>query len=202
MDDVLVASVSGKAMKLDANDSVYFDFAFFSGGSGPNYAPEHDSYARHGSVRFYNVAANGGAGGGGGGGNGGGTPTEPSERFSLAVDETKIFQAVFRDAYSYPPRDLTAGGPVIWKLDPNLVSWGAGMDANFQGIQVRGRTLGKATLIATDPGTGTVTEPITVEVTQTPHVEQINSGVCTVEPLPHITETHTTKWSDDPPGKP
>jgi hypothetical protein len=83
IDDQLIAETGTKNLMHDAKDDVFFDFAFFSGGSGANYAPEHDSFARHGGVRYWSGAAywvddEGGNGGESGEGGGGSTPQPPA----------------------------------------------------------------------------------------------------------------------------
>jgi hypothetical protein len=52
IDDQLVAQSHGN-YKATTTDDVIFDFAFWHGGSGADYAPEHDSFARCGGVRVW-----------------------------------------------------------------------------------------------------------------------------------------------------
>lgn len=51
-DDVLIGRTEC-AMLVSSSDDVIFDFAFFAGGATPDFAPTHDSYARHGGVRMW-----------------------------------------------------------------------------------------------------------------------------------------------------
>jgi hypothetical protein len=188
--ETLLSDVKGKNMMATATDDVLMDFAFFSGGASPAYSPEHDSYARHGGVRYWSGEAywadDTGNGDGSGEGGNGSTPTPPSgatSPFSIAVGETKIFRATFLDD-SNPPRIVPAQGDVKWSLEPNLVKWGIQAGPKWSAIQVMGKTEGgPCTLIATDPVTGASTWPVRVDVTATPR-ERVLTGYCVVEPLP------------------
>jgi hypothetical protein len=192
--ETLLADTGVKFMQVSPADDVIFDFAFFSGGAGDAYALPKDCYARHGGIRYWSgdaywAADDTGNGGDGGTGNGGGTtpPTPPAgatSRYSLAVGETKIFRARFLDTALSPPQEIPAGAAVKWSLDPNLVSWGVEAGPNWSGIQVKGKTVGgPCVLIATDPSSGISTEPVNVDVTETPRLPGATTGVCTVEPL-------------------
>ena len=55
--ETALGEVKGKNMMATAQDDVLYDFAFFSGGASPAYSPEHDSYARHGGVRYWSGEA-------------------------------------------------------------------------------------------------------------------------------------------------
>jgi hypothetical protein len=186
--ETLIADTGTKDMKATATDDVLIDFAFFSGGSGPAYEPEWDSYARHGGVRYWSGEAEAGNGDTGSGEGGGTTPPTPpagqTSRYSVAVGEVKIFRAHFLDTAFSPPKDVPAGANVVWSLTPNLVSWGAEAGPNWSAIQVKGKTAGgPCVLIATDPSTGLSTEPVNVDVTEKPRAPGPNTGICTVEPL-------------------
>lgn len=202
-DGQLIGSVSGKSMENSDDDHVYFDFAFFAGGGDQWYAPEHDSYARHGNIRCYSVGSE--------------IPVEPpveqpppvdqpppsaEPAYRLAVDEVGIFRARFWDESIIPPIEVPAKGDVKWSLTPNNVSWGPQVgDAHWQAIEVRGKTPGKCSLTATDPATGIATKPIPVEVTTGPHTPAATAGLCRVEPLPPGTREHAAEeFSDEPPS--
>jgi hypothetical protein len=190
--ETLLGQTGTKDLQATAEDDVLYDFAFFSGGASPAYSPEHDSYTRHGGIRYWSGEAYWAAdtGNGGGtdiGGGGGTTPTPPSgatSRYSVAVGEVKIFRALFLDTAFSPPKEVPAQAAVKWSLEPNLVSWGAEAGPNWSAIQIKGKTAGgPCKLVATDPGTGISTEPVNVDVTEKPRAPGPNTGVCTVEPL-------------------
>lgn len=212
LDNVLIGQVQPRNLKLNENDDVWIDFAYFAGGASIEYAPKTDGYCRHGRVKGYSGTYQASDSGSGGGGNGG-TPTPPDpvppsgqiSPFSLAIGETKIFQAKFIDTGQYPPKEIPAGGPVQWSLDPNCVSWGPGMDPAYQGIQVIGKTATSgATLKAKDPVSGISTEAVKIDVTATPRVPQIRTGTVTVEDLPPAKSSQAVnpdEFSDEPPSE-
>lgn len=86
--ETLLSDVKGKNMMATAQDDVLYDFAFFSGGAAPAYSPEHDSYARHGGVRYWSGEAYWEEGNeGGGSGEGGGTePPQPVGGFTITIE--------------------------------------------------------------------------------------------------------------------
>ena len=186
LDDVLLADTGIKNLMHDAQDDVFFDFAFFSGGSGNAYAPNHDCYTRHGGIRYWSGEAETGNGDGGTGEGGGDTgPTPPSGAtlpFSLAVGETKIFRARFFDLSVSPAQEIPAGADIKWSLTPNNVKWGAEAGPNWSAIKVTGKTAGSCMLIATDPSSGLSTEPVQVGITEAPGPSKASIGYCTVEP--------------------
>jgi hypothetical protein len=76
-------------LQVTFQDDVLIDFAFFSGGNNPDNEPEHDSFARHGGIRYWSGEAywaedtgNGGDTGTGEGGGGSG-PTPPTGSFTI-----------------------------------------------------------------------------------------------------------------------
>jgi hypothetical protein len=188
IDDTLVGDSGTRNILQSLADDVFFDFAFFSGGASADYAPEHDSYTRHGNIRCWSGDR---AYPGTGNGNGGGTPPDPTpppdtgtSPYSIALAETKIFRAHFVDN-SIPPQEVPAQGDVKWSLTPNNVSWGAQAGPHWSAIEVTGKTVGgPCTLIATDPATGISTKPTTVDITETPRPPKPATGFCTVEPKP------------------
>jgi hypothetical protein len=185
--ETLLSDEQGKNLMATAQDDVLMDFAFFSGGASTAYSPEHDSYARHGGVRYWTGEAywdTGNGDGGTGEGGGGTTPTPPSgatSHFSLGVGETKIFHATFLDTSVSPPKEKAPGAAVKWSLTPNNVKWGAQAGPNWSAIEVTGKTVGgPCKLIATDPSSGISTIPVDVDITEEPTPEGI-VGHCTVE---------------------
>jgi hypothetical protein len=85
--ETLLSDVKGKNMMATAEDDVIYDFAFFSGGASPAYSPEHDSFARHGGIRYWSGeeywAEGNGAGGGTGEGGGTTPPNPPAGSFTI-----------------------------------------------------------------------------------------------------------------------
>ena len=201
-DKVLIASVGPpKALQVTADDDVLFDFAFFHGGAGDSYAAEHDCFARIGNIRCWSGdAADTGDGSGGNGGDGGDggetlppdpgptppTPTDdPSSRFSIAVGETKVLEAIFWDDKIFPPKKIEVTAPVKWSASPGgSLSWGASLDPMSQRIKVTGKTASKAaTCFATDPKTGTKSEIMIFDVTETKTATTIRKGKVSMSEL-------------------
>jgi hypothetical protein len=95
--ETLLGQTGTKNMMATSSDDVLYDFAFFSGGAAPAYSPEHDSYARHGGVRYWSGEAywaegNGGTdtGGGSGGVEPGPTPTGGGFTVEFAGKEYEV----------------------------------------------------------------------------------------------------------------
>jgi hypothetical protein len=208
-DGVLIGEVKPRSMKVDDNDDVWIDFAYFAGGASIEYAPKQDGYCRHGRIYAYSGVFQDKLSSS----NGGGTnPTPPDPQptpegdspYSLGVGETKIFQVRFVDNGQYPPKEFQAGGPVKWSLEPNCVSWGPGMDPMYQGIQVIGKTVTSgATLKAKDPVSGIESLPIKVDVTETPTTAETRTGTLSIVSLPptQVMSASQTKFEDEPPTK-
>ncbi len=87
-----LTDVKGKNLMATAEDDVLYDFAFFSGGASTAYSPAHDSYARHGGIRYWSGEAywagdDTGNGEGGSGEGGGPTPPVPTDGdFIVTID--------------------------------------------------------------------------------------------------------------------
>lgn len=206
--ETLLGDTGIKDLQVTFQDDVLYDFAFFSGGASPAYSPEHDLFARHGGVRYWSGEAYWAA-------DGTTPPVEPpvtppveppvtppsgnTSRYSIGLGETKIFRAHFLDTSVFPAKEVPPGAAVKWSLSPNNVSWGVEAGPNWSGIQVKGKTVGgPCVLIATDPSTGLKTEPVNVDVTQTPQPEGADTGICTVEPLSGRAASEG-KFEDEPP---
>lgn len=184
LDGQQIAAAGPRYMQAWNDDDVLFDFAFFHGGSGASYASTKDCFARHGNVHFRSGTRDSGGNGGNGGETGpnppdpGPTPEpepEPTSAFSIAVGETKQFEASFYDDKVYPPKLIVPVGPVKWTATPNPLRWGYGEDP-WSTIEITGKEVGTCEVYATDAATGISTEPITVEVTAAPREPTIRSG--------------------------
>jgi len=202
-DGTLLSQESNTLMQYSADDDVYLDMAWFSGGSGPDYATEYDCYALSGDWKWYTedyanggstgttgatgstgaTGATGSTGSGGVTGATGATGPSPSgdAAYVIAVGEQRTLKATFWDTNVIPPRQITPEGPVKWQMEPNLVRWGAEAGPNWSAIYVVGQTVGEGYAKAWDPATGIESEPIPIKVLSGAYSPTINHADLVME---------------------